>query len=143
MTAKARDTEFALPREGWILYDGQCGFCFRWVHFWKKVVEARGFAIKDLQTASAERILQIADENLLDDIRVVARDGKLASGAEAYLYVARRIWWAWPFYAVFSLPGFNWMLRRGYGWFNRNRFRISRHCPLPPQTHTGEISERR
>ncbi len=121
----------ALPLEGWILYDGGCGFCFRWVHFWKKVVESRGFKIKDLQSASADGSLKIAQEQLLDDIQVLTSVGKLESGADAYLYVARRIWWAWPFYAVFNLPGFNWMLWLGYRWFNRNRYRISRHCPLP------------
>ena len=47
-----------LPREGWILYDGGCGFCFRWVHFWKKVIERQGFALKDLQSASADGNLQ-------------------------------------------------------------------------------------
>lgn len=132
------ESKSALPREGWILYDGGCGFCFRWVYFWKKVVEPRGFAIKDLQSASAEGILQIPQENLLDDIRVLTRSGKLESGAAAYLYVTRRIWWAWPFYAIFSLPGFNWLLWRGYRWFNRNRYRISHHCPLPHNIDIGE-----
>jgi predicted DCC family thiol-disulfide oxidoreductase YuxK len=133
------EPEFTLPREGWILYDGGCGFCFRWVHFWKKVVERQGFAITDLQSASAAGGLQIPQENLLDDIRVLTRAGKLASGADAYLYVARRIWWAWPFYGIFSLPCFNWMLWWGYGWFNRNRYRISRHCPLPNKPGTDTL----
>ena len=128
-----QESESAPPREGWILYDGGCGFCFRWVHYWKKTVEPRGFAIKDLQSASAEGIL-LGKENLLDDIRVVTRSGQSVSGADAYLYVARRIWWAWPFYAIFSLPFFNWILWRGYRWFNRNRYRISRFCPLPPHS---------
>jgi predicted DCC family thiol-disulfide oxidoreductase YuxK len=119
------------PREGWILYDGACGFCFRWVHYWQRVVEARGFAIKDLQSACAEGILQIPQENLLDDLQILTRGKRLESGADAYLYVARRIWWAWPFYAIFSLPGFNGLLWWGYRWFNRNRYRISRHCALP------------
>jgi predicted DCC family thiol-disulfide oxidoreductase YuxK len=131
MKVSDRESEPDLPREGWILYDGGCGFCFRWVHFWKNVVGRRGFALKDLQTASADGSLNISQENLLDDIRVLTRTGKLESGASAYLYVTRRIWWAWPFYAIFSLPGFNWMLWRGYRWFNRNRYRLSRHCPLP------------
>ena len=127
------ESDSALPRVGWILYDGGCGFCFRWVHFWKKVVGRRGFALKDLQTAFDDGSLRISQEILVDDIRVLTRAGTLESGADAYLYVARRIWWAWSFYAVFRLPGFNWVLRRGYRWFNRNRYRISRHCPLPPQ----------
>jgi predicted DCC family thiol-disulfide oxidoreductase YuxK len=134
-----RESEPVFPREGWILYDGGCGFCFRWVHFWQKVIERRGFALKDLQSASADGSLQIPQENLLDDIRVLTRTGKLESGASAYLYVAGQIWWAWPFYAMFGLPGFNWVLWQGYRWFNRNRYRISRRCPLPQQAGDGSI----
>lgn len=126
-----RELESALPREGWILYDGACGFCFRWVHFWRKILETRGFAIKDLQSASTEGLLHVSQRSLLEDIRVLTCAGEVESGADAYLYVARRIWWARPFYAIFSLPGFNWLLWRGYRWFNLNRHRISRHCPLP------------
>lgn len=137
MKLSDHEPESVLPREGWILYDGGCGFCFRWVHVWEKVVARRGFAIKDLQSASADGGVQIPAEHLLDDIRVLTRAGKLESGADAYIYVARRIWWAWPFYAVFSLPGLNGMLWWGYRWFNRNRYRISRHCPLPPEASAG------
>jgi predicted DCC family thiol-disulfide oxidoreductase YuxK len=133
MTTSNHEPESAVPREGWILYDGACGFCFRWVHLWKEVVERRGFAIKDLQSAHADGSLQLSEENLLDDIQVLTRAGNLESGANAYLYVTRRIWWAWHFYGIFRLPGFNWILWRGYRWFNRNRYRISRHCPLPQQ----------
>ena len=98
-----------------------------------------GFALKDLQSAAAEGPLELSPENLLDDIRVLTRGGKLESGANAYLYVADRIWWAWPFSAIFRLQGFNWMLWRGYRWFNRNRYRISRHCPLPQQTRVERV----
>jgi predicted DCC family thiol-disulfide oxidoreductase YuxK len=118
-------------RGGWILYDGACGFCSWWMRQWQKVVEARGFSLRDLQSAAADGSVSIPAENLLDDIRVLTPAGELVSGADAYLYVARRIWWAWPFYALFNLPGFNWMLWRGYRWFNRNRYRISPYCALP------------
>jgi lipase maturation factor 1 len=137
MRVSAPESKSILPRRGWILYDGECGFCFRWVHLWENVVEPRGFALKDLQTASADGSLQIVPENLLDDILILTPNGNLESGADAYLFVARQIWWAWPFYAFFSLPGFNWMLWRGYRWFNRNRYRVSRHCPLPRQANAG------
>ena len=129
-------------RQGWILYDGQCGFCYRSVHLWQAAVERRGFGVKDLQSAQAEGVLQVPRDNLLDDIRVLTPEGKCASGADAYLFMARRIWWAWPFYAIFSLPGFNWLLWRGYRWFNRNRYRISRHCPLPQQAGAARPPKR-
>jgi hypothetical protein len=76
------EPQSSLPREGWILYDGGCGFCFRWVHLWKKVIERRGFALKDLQSASADGSLQNWQENLLDDIQVLTRIGKLEMGGQ-------------------------------------------------------------
>jgi len=130
------------PRRGWILYDGECGFCFRWVHLWETVIKKRGFALKDLQSASVDGSLKIPPENLLNDLLILTPDGKLQTGADAYLFAARQIWWAWPFYAVFSLPGFHWILWQGYRWFNRNRYRISRHCPLPRQAHEGRTPGR-
>ncbi len=87
--------------------------------------------MKELQSAWTDGSLQVSQENLLDDIRVLTPGGESVPGADAYLLVARRIWWAWPFYAVFSLPGFNWLLRRGYRWLNRNRYRFSRDCDMP------------
>jgi predicted DCC family thiol-disulfide oxidoreductase YuxK len=143
MKESGQESKPILPRKGWILYDGECGFCFRWVHLWENVVEPRGFVLKDLQSASADGSLQISPENLLDDILVFAPSGKLESGADAYLFVARQIWWAWPFYALFSLPGFNWILWRGYRWFNRNRYRVSRLCPLPRQVIAGRTRKDR
>jgi lipase maturation factor 1 len=137
MNASAREVGSTPPRKGWILYDGECGFCVRWVHAWEKVVQARGFAVKDLQSASADGSLQISPDDLLNDILVLTPGGTLESGANAYLFVARQIWWAWPFYAVFRLPGLNWILERGYRWFNRNRYRLSRHCRLPQQATPG------
>lgn len=141
MREPAQQSIPVLPRRDWILYDGECGFCFRWVHLWKNVVEPRGFALKDLQSASADGSLQVSAENLLDDILVLTPGGHLESGADAYLFVARQIWWAWPVYALFSLPGFNWILWRGDRWFNRNRYRVSRHCPLPRQATAGRASK--
>ena len=116
------------PRTGWVLYDGECNFCTRWVHLWEKVIAKRGFALQDLQSAWAEGRLAMKKENLLDDIRVLTRNGDLINGADAYLYVTRRIWWAWPFYAIFSLPGFRWILWEGYRWFARNRYCASGQC---------------
>jgi predicted DCC family thiol-disulfide oxidoreductase YuxK len=131
MNQPAQQLESILPQKAWILYDGKCGFCSRWVHLWKKTVEPRGFVLKDLQSAHAEGMLEMPPENLLDDILILTRQNKLERGADAYLFVARQIWWAWPFYALFSLPGFHWILWQGYRWFNRNRYVVSRHCPIP------------
>lgn len=137
MSKPGQDLREETPRRGWILYDGGCGFCYRWVHYWEKAVVRRGFALKDSQAAWEEGSLQVPRESLLDDIRVLTPGGQIESGADAYLFVAREIWWAWPFYAIFRVPGFHWLLERGYLWFNRNRYHFSRHCPLPRQSKPG------
>jgi predicted DCC family thiol-disulfide oxidoreductase YuxK len=121
----------SLPERGWVLYDGECGFCTRWVHLWERTIAKKGFALKDLQSAAAENLVHISAEHLLDDIRVLNRDGQVAAGADAYLYVTRRIWWAWPFYAIFSLPGLNRMLWWGYRTCARNRYCVSKHFSAP------------
>ncbi len=115
---------------GWVLYDGHCGFCSGWLAFWKPTLERHGFAVAALEESWVSEKLSMPYEELVKDIRLLVTDGRLFSGEDAYLQVTRRIWWAWPFYAVFSLPGFHWMIRRGYRWFARNRHFVSHACGL-------------
>jgi predicted DCC family thiol-disulfide oxidoreductase YuxK len=103
---------------GWVLYDGDCAFCVRWLHFWSPVLRRRGFEIDTLQ----------ARHETLRDIRLVTTAGATYAGADVYLYIARRIWWAWPFGVLFSLPGFNWLIWTGYRWFAANRYCVSGYC---------------
>jgi predicted DCC family thiol-disulfide oxidoreductase YuxK len=118
---------------GIVLYDGQCGFCSRWVKYWAGTLACHGFETASLDEPWVADKINIPREELLTDIRLLTTDGQLISGADVYLYVARRIWWAWPFYAIFSLPGFNWMIHVGYRWFARNRHHISHACRLQPR----------
>jgi predicted DCC family thiol-disulfide oxidoreductase YuxK len=115
---------------GVVLYDGQCGFCSRWVRFWASTLQRRGFAIASLDEPWVAEKIKMPYEELLTDIRLFTSDGQLISGADVYLYVMRKIWWAWPFYAIFSLPGFNRLIHLGYRWFARNRHHISHACGL-------------
>ena len=115
---------------GIVLYDGQCGICSRWAQYWAPMLRRHGFEIGSLDESWVAEKLQMLREDLLTDIRLLTTDGQLISGAEVYLYVTRRIWWAWPFYAIFSLPGFHWMIHAGYRWFARNRHHVSHACGL-------------
>ena len=115
----------------WILYDNQCGVCSSWVQFWRPTLAQRGIDIAGLQEPWVVERLKVTGEKLLYDIRFLTRENTAVSGADVYLQVAQRIWWAWPFYALFSLPGFNRLLHLGYRWFASNRHRISHACRLP------------
>src|ERR1700690_844505 len=118
---------------GVVLYDGQCGFCSRWINHWAKNLARHGFETASLDEPWVAGTLKMPREELLTDIRLLTTDGQLISGAEVYLYVTRRIWWTWPFSAIFSLPIFNWLIHTAYRTFARNRHHISDACKL--QSH--------
>jgi predicted DCC family thiol-disulfide oxidoreductase YuxK len=119
--------------QGVILYDGQCGFCSRWVKYWAGTLGRHGFEIASLDEPWVAEKINMPHEELLTDIRLLTTDGQLISGADVYLYVTRRIWWAWPFYAIFSLPGFNRLIHVGYRRFARNRYCVSHACRIQPR----------
>jgi predicted DCC family thiol-disulfide oxidoreductase YuxK len=123
--------------QAWVLYDNQCGFCSRWVEFWGPTLAKRDIGIAGLQEAWVVERLHLTEPELLHDIRLMTKEGGVISGADVYLYVTRRIWWAWPFYAIFSVPGLNQLLHSGYRWFALNRHRISTTCGLP-LTHASK-----
>ncbi len=114
---------------GWVLYDGDCEFCVRWLRFWSPVLRRRGFEIDALQAEWTEEALGLPRDQILRDIRLLAATGESYAGADVYLHVARRIWWAWPLGFLFSLPGFNSLIWTGYRWFAANRHCVSGYCP--------------
>lgn len=122
----------ASPAVGWILYDDSCGFCRRWVPIWENALRRRGFGIAPLQADWVRIRLQIADDRLLDHLRLLLADGNHLAGPAVYRYAMRRIWWAWPLYLVSITPGARRAFDWGYRTFARHRHRVSDACGLPP-----------
>ena len=118
--------------EGWVFYDGDCAFCIHWMHFWAPVLRRRGLAVEALQADWAPDALKMPREEILRDIRLLTASGKSYAGADVYLYIAKKIWWAWPFGIFFSLPGFNSLLWAGYRWFAANRHCMSGYSARRP-----------
>lgn len=116
---------------GWILYDDSCGFCRRWVPFWEQTLRKRGFEIATLQTEWVQKKLELDDQELLRDLRLLLADGRQIQGADTYRYAMKRIWWCYPVY-IFSIAPigrrvFDW----GYRTFADNRFKVSHACGMP------------
>lgn len=123
---KTRDRKLA----GWVLYDGSCGFCSRWVPFWENTLKKRGFDIAPLQSDWVVEKLKVSEKDLLYDLRLLFVDGKQLRGAVAYRYLMKRIWWAKPLYFLSTLPGLRALFDAGYRAFADHRHRISRLCGL-------------
>ena len=119
---------------GWVLYDGSCGFCSRWVPFWEGTLRARGFRIATLQSAWVVERLALPGAERLTDLRLLLDDGRQIRGADVYRYVMRRIGWAYPLYVLSVTPLLRAMFDGAYRKFADNRHLISRACGLDGRT---------
>jgi predicted DCC family thiol-disulfide oxidoreductase YuxK len=125
-------TREGVPSRGWVLYDGGCGVCARWVPFWEPTLARLGLAVAPLQAPWAAARLGLGPDALVGDLRLLLCDGQQLAGADVYRYVMRRLWWAYPFYLLAAAPGFRRLFERGYRAFADHRLAISRACRLPP-----------
>ena len=116
---------------GWVLYDDSCGFCRRWIPFWASTLRRRGFAIAPLQSEWVVQALNVPQEDLLFDLRLLLADGEQVRGADVYRHVMRRIWWAYPLYLLSKVPGVSQLFEWAYRTFARHRMQISASCGLP------------
>jgi predicted DCC family thiol-disulfide oxidoreductase YuxK len=119
-------------KEGWVLYDGDCPLCSRTVRRFGQLLRARGLQPEPLQSPWVARQLGLSPEQLLVEMRLLLPDGRLYSGGDAILQIARRYWWAWPLYLLGHVPGVKPLLRVLYRLIARNRYCISNVCGLKP-----------
>lgn len=118
------------PRHGWLLYDADCGICSRWVPSWASALERHGLAVAPLQSPWVPERTGLGGADLLRDIRFLELNGSMHSGADAYRYLMRRIWWTYPLYLVSVMPGLGKVFDWGYRTFARHRNRISTTCGI-------------
>jgi len=123
---------------GWLLYDDSCGICRRGVSFWEAPLRRHGFAVAPLQEPWVRSRLGALDVPALEDFRLLLASGELISGADAYRFAMRSIWWAYPAYALSLLPGLRSIFDAGYRWVARHRHDASRACGLTGARVAGE-----
>jgi predicted DCC family thiol-disulfide oxidoreductase YuxK len=112
----------ASPPGGWVLYDGACSFCSTWVPRFERVLAKRGLGIAPLQAEWVRARLGLADDALLQDVRLLLPGGDTISGADVYRYCMRRIWWARPLWLLSIIPGCRALFDWSYRTFARNRY---------------------
>jgi len=120
--------------KGWVLYDGMCGFCSWWIPFWEKQINNTGYDIAILQENWVKENLKL-EEPVNKDIILLFKDGKTLTGADAYIFGMKTVWWSMPAGYILDLPGFRQITWLFYRLFNRNRFLVSKVCRLKPILH--------
>ena len=111
-------------RRGWVFYDADCTFCTSLARWLEPTLLRRGFHCAALQEPWVRIVLGLSRAELLSELRVRTSGGKVLGGADALIYVARHIWWAWPLYALAQIPSPRDIFCAAYRWFA-----VRRHCP--------------
>ena len=140
--AKLSDKAAAWPR-AWVLYDGDCALCLKWIARFERTLTLRGFDLAPLQSAWVTECLDLPEHELLARMRVLTPDGRDFAGADALVFLARRIWWAWPFYLLARLPFAMPLLRRAYDFLAGHRHCRNGSCFYDAPAKTPSNSNRR
>jgi predicted DCC family thiol-disulfide oxidoreductase YuxK len=115
-----------------VFYDAQCTFCVKTARRFERVLARRRLELMPLQTPGACASFGIRDDRLLDEMRLRLQDGTVFGGANAVVEIARRIWWAWPLWALSRLPGAMWPMRAAYRWVANHRSCADGVCEVNP-----------
>jgi predicted DCC family thiol-disulfide oxidoreductase YuxK len=128
LSSEMTDTKGSRAANGWVFFDRECGICTRLAHRFRGVFAKRGFGLAALQDPRAASLLAIPPEEMLREMRVVTTKGVVYGGANAVVFLAGRIWWAWPLYFAGRLPVCGRLLDAGYRWFAARRRCSSQGC---------------
>lgn len=120
---------------GWLLYDGDCALCRGAARRFENLLNGHGFNLTPLQTPWARERFHLAEGERPEEMILLLPDDREFGGADAYVQIARRIWWAWPFYAFSHIPGVMLLLRAVYRRIAANRYCYDGACRLPKQNH--------
>jgi predicted DCC family thiol-disulfide oxidoreductase YuxK len=124
----------------WVLYDADCPFCRRWAARFEKTLTLRGFDLSPLQSPWVRECFDLPEHELFSRMRVLTREGRDLAGADALLFIARHIWWAWPLYAISKLPAVFPLYRILYDQIASSRSRhCSTHSETPSPTDPGMV----
>jgi predicted DCC family thiol-disulfide oxidoreductase YuxK len=113
-----------------ILYDGACQVCLRMKGLLAPMFEKRGFHWEALQAEWVGPATGLSPAELMEEIKVLTDEGKVIGGVDAWIYLARFVWWMHPFYLLGSLPGFHAAFEYFYRAFAANRYCVGGTCRI-------------
>ena len=122
-----------------VFYDADCRLCVRAARRFERVLARRRFELAPLQTPGAAAVFGVRDDQLLDQMRLRLQDGTVFGGAAAVVEIARRIWWAWPLWALSRLPGAMAPMRAAYGAIASHRSCAGAACAVQPRRNARPL----
>lgn len=129
-----------IPEADWVCYDAECNFCSRWAERLRTTLVRHGFKLVPLQAIEACARLNLPERDLLKEMRVLTRAGGVIGGADAVIYLARRIRWARGVCLVSRFPGMRPVMRAIYRFIAKRRHCTSQTCEIK-RFHERAISK--
>lgn len=113
-----------------VLYDGHCEFCRRGIATLRRMDVRGQLEFVSLHDPSvAERFGDLSHQQLMDQMYVVAEDGRRFGGADAMRYLSRHLPLLYPLAIPMHVPCSMPLWRGLYKFVARNRYRIAgRRC---------------
>ena len=111
----------AAASRGWIFYDAECRSCRDLSLRFENFFAGRGFHFESLQREWVQRRLNLTKEQAFEEMRVLTNTGEVFGGADAMIFLARRIWWATPLTWLARWPFAYATLQRLYRWVAAHR----------------------
>lgn len=149
LSSEMTDSKGRRARYGWLFFDADCAFCTALARRFSGILGPRGYRLAPLQDPRVPALLDLPPDQLLTEMRLLTADGAQFGGADAFIFLAREIWWAWPIYALAQIPGVRTLIRVGYHWVAANRRCSSGACQAPHssasaagETHRATARER-
>src|ERR1700744_4625000 len=135
---KVATPERTTATQGWVLYDGECSLCLRGVRHFRVLLHRNGFELAALQKNWVCERFDFDPRRRPDEMIVLLPDGRAIGGADGIVQIARRVWWAWPLFALAQLPGTMVLLRMFYRHIAARRSCAAGACVVPRQRHAAD-----
>ena len=113
---------------GLIVFDGQCGFCRRWIRYMNRF-KRHPDSVAWQQTDLLE--LGLTAEQCMAAVQWIGPTGVIASGSDAAARVLIVAGLPWSIVGrIMFAPGLRAIMQRAYRWVANNRYRF-RGDPIP------------
>ncbi|HKQ39383.1 MAG TPA: DCC1-like thiol-disulfide oxidoreductase family protein, partial [Verrucomicrobiae bacterium] len=119
-----------ITEKGWVLYDGDCHICTGTVRRWGKALARRGFNCVPLQATWVRERLNLSENELMREMRVLDARGNVIGGAAALLMLARHFWWTLPFVWLAKVPVIFRFIDAVYRWGAARRYCANGACKI-------------
>jgi len=111
------------PVKPLILFDGYCGFCRKWVGWWRALTGDR--VLYEPYQEAGPRFPEIDPQRYTQSLQLVQPDGLVLQGAEAVIQSLEGIFYLrWLSWAYRHVPGFSILSEWLYRKVAENRHRV-------------------